>query len=354
MPMTDADLEEMRGLISVARKRPLQFGLCLGKQPEGTVFVLHRMKDAEVLKRQAKKEGDSPRLACGEVTVKGKKMMLQCRDDIPAGIAKKLRQFLMGVGMKMKIVALNAAGEVLEDDGEEEEEDALEAEENLADEAVDDLPEREATESPDAGRWRGVEAALAALYERAMRANPANRSQLEAAWAMATEKAQGGDFATALQIAVRLKTALDKAVAEGGGAAREIPQDVVPFQRSRVLWASTRAAMFREMAKLEAAIVAACGNDPELAPVAAEVTSLSARLSVFDERLETILDQITNTAEGDQRTALKTEARGAVRDYTDALGTGFFQDVDNGNGFVPVAVAASARKSLDAIARVLG
>ena len=109
-----------------------------------------------------------------------------------------------------------------------------------------------------------------------------------------------------------------------------------------------------EMAKLETAIVNACAGDPELAPVAAEATELRKRLQVFDTRLEDVLDQITNTPEGERRTALKAEARLALKAYSDALKEDFFMDVDDENGFEPVAVASTARKALDAIAKVLG
>jgi hypothetical protein len=111
--------------------------------------------------------------------------------------------------------------------------------------------------------------------------------------------------------------------------------------------------MMKEMAKLESAILSACAGDAELAPIATEVTSLRARLDVFDTRLEDVLDEITNTPEGAARSALKVQARGALDDYVKALESDFFLDVDDENGFVQVAVAASARKALGAIAKVL-
>lgn len=427
MPMTDEDIEEMKSLIAVARKRPLQFGICLGKKPETTVFIMHRLKDGEILGRRAKKEGETAKIAYGEVNAKGKKLMLSCVGDPPPGIAKRLRLFLKGHDLPMKVLVLDPLGGLLEDDGEPEEEDGgeveAEADETEADEAgaapepaadpleanwekvrpaitalveraekagADKAPQIRAAwtaagdaadrgnykdalavaaklrsvlaggaadeqASPDAKRWAALEPALAALYDRAMAANPENRSQLTAAWGMATERAGAGDHAGALQVAGRLKPALDAAIAKGGnGATAEVPKDVVPFQKSRVIWRSTRSTMQAELAKLEAAIVAACAGDPELAPIAAEASEMTRRLAVFDERLEDILDAITNTPEGDRRTALKAEARTALKEYQGALETDFFKDVDNDNGFVSVAVAASARKSLDAIAKVLG
>ncbi|MCV2868168.1 hypothetical protein OEW28_05955 [Defluviimonas sp. WL0002] len=419
--MTPEATEELKSMVPVARKRALGFGVCLGKKPEGTVMVLHRMKEPAILARQAKKEGETPKVTFGTVEIKGKKMMLQCQGDILPGMSKNLRKFLAGLDLKLKIVALDADGNVADDDGEPEEEGdqdqvetaeaqspeaqnwakiapamtamveralnaghekapQIEAAWNRALEAAEagnhqealaiaaklrpllsaqqpqqQAPESNAPEGPDAKRWGAVAGAIGQLYEKAMALNPENRSQLSAAWAMATEKAEAGDFAAALQIATRLKSALEAAISKGGsGTEREVPKDVVPFQKSRVLWGATRSTMMKEMAKLESAIVSVCAGDPELAPIAAEASELRKRLDVFDARLEDVLDRITNTPEGDQRSALKVEARAAIRDYSSALESDFFAEVDDDNGFVQVAVAASARKALDAIAKVLG
>ncbi len=214
-------------------------------------------------------------------------------------------------------------------------------------------PPSEATD-PAAANWAKVQTALEALYTKAMGNNPANRSQLTAAWAMATEKAETGDFKTALAIAAKLKPALETAAAAAkAGTEDEIPKDVVAFQKSRVIWANTRSMMLSEMKKLEGAIVAACGSDPELAEVAGDANKLTRRLDVFDTRLETILDRMTETPEGDDRTKLKREAAEAIAAYQTALQDDFFKDVDANNGFANVAIAGVAVKSLDSIAKVL-
>ncbi len=430
MPMTSEDIDEMIALIAVARKRPLNFGLCMGKKPDSTVFFLHRMKAGEVLARQAKKEGDTAKIAAGTVEARGKVLTLTCTDDIPPGIAKSLKRFLSSIDMPMKVIAIDAMGNVAEAEGEEtEEEDQVpqkSAEASLDAQPVPETDRLAATwekvapsisamvqtavnvgadkatqlaaawemaqkaagqgkfndalavaakirpllqgmeatpvpasaapgaESSEAKSWGSLEPTLAQLFETAMRLNPENRAKLTAAWSMASEKAEAGDFTAALQIAARLKPALDLVIQGGSiGTAREIPKDVVPFQKSRVIWSTTRSVMMKEMAKLESAILSACAGDAELAPIATEVTSLRARLDVFDTRLEDVLDEITNTPEGAARSALKVQARGALDDYVKALESDFFLDVDDENGFVQVAVAASARKALGAIAKVL-
>lgn len=444
MPMEPEDIEEMKGLIAVARKRPLAFGLCLGKSPEGTVFTLHRLKEGEVLARSAKKQGETAKVTHGTAEVKGKVLTLTCNGDVIAGMSKNLKRFLKANDMGLKVIALDPSGALADDDGEPEEEEGAAAPASpgpgaaapaeadkaqgadaanwekvapamaaLVARAVASGAEKAAQidtawkaaeaaaakgrhadalavaarirpllaaagpgapapaaaspaaqaataegatgESPDARRWAAIEPAIVTLYEKAMGLNPQDRSQLSAAWVLATEKAGAGDHAGALQIVARLKPKLDAVIAAGvGGTEQEVPKDVVPFQKSRVLWRATKSNMMKEMARLESAIVEACAGDAELAPVAAEASQLSKRLEVFDARLEEVLDQITNTAEGPARTALKQQAKIALKDYRDALASDFFLDVDNENGFESVAVAASARKALDAIATVLG
>jgi hypothetical protein len=433
MPMTPEDLEEMKSLIAVARKRPVNFAICMGKKPEDTIFMLHRMKAPDVLARLAKKEGDTAKIAFGEANATGKKLMLTCAEDIPAGIAKRTKTFLRLVEMPMKITMLDANGALLEDDGEDEEPDtepkpaaadvaedapaaaapaaaadpqaavwakAAAAFQPLVDKFVAAGSERAAqvgaawnaalqagsagkfadamavaaklkpilsapaqaapaasaaSPASDSTSWQSARDGMMGLFERALGLNPANRTQLQAAWTMSEEKAEGGDHASALKILERLRPALEAAVAAGasGSDTGSIPQDVVPFQRARVLWAGTRSKMMDEIRKLEDSIIAFCQADADLAPIAADARNLSKRIEVFDSSLETTLDEITNSPEGEQRTALKKVALDKVRAYAAALSDDFFKDVDNDNGFTTVAVASTARQSLAAIAKTL-
>lgn len=434
MPMSPEDLDEMKSLIAVARKRPLNFAICMGKKPEDTIFMMHRMKAPDVLARLAKKEGDTAKVAFGEVNAKGKKVMLTCLEDIPAGIAKRTKLFLRSVDMPMKVVMLDASGALVEDDGDPEEVDDNETVEvetaedgpvsadgarptEVAEPAPDPqaaawakaaaafqplvdafvaagsdraaqvdtawkaalvaaangkfadamtvaarlkpiltaAPAGAAAPESDSAKWKTARDATMGLYERVMALNPANRSQLQAAWIMADEKAEAGDHASAIKILERLRPALDAALAAGSANSdtASVPADVVPFQRARVLWAGTRSKMKEEIRKLEDSIIAFCQNDEDLAPVAAEARTLSQRIEVFDESLETTLDEITNSPEGDRRTALKKVALEKVRAYAAALNDDFFKVVDSDNGFTTVAVASTAKQSLAAIAKTL-
>ena len=205
---------------------------------------------------------------------------------------------------------------------------------------------------PNQAKWTSMSGELEGLYTAAMANNPENRSKLSAAYGMATEKADTGDFKSAVAIGARLQPALIAAAQGGKSQDSEVPKDVVPFHKSRILWVDTRKKMFSEMKKLETAIVDACAGDEELADVASEVGTLTARLSHFDDKLENILDQITNSPEGEGRTKLKQQAATAIDTYRTALSDPFFADVDQ-NGFVDVSIASSANQSLNAIAKTL-
>lgn len=426
MPLDSDELEELKSAVAVARKRDLNFALCLGKKSEGTVMLTHRIKGPEILGKQAKKAGETAKLAFGIMRVKGKNMMLTCHNDPPGGCARKAKEFMAKtVGLKMKVQILDINGQTLEEDGEEDENTVSEETGDTAN--TDEAKWREAYEkldpvvakaassglgdpsklravwnyttgiadegdytgalkiipkvtalvklatdatgasdtakqgpSPEAERWDKLHPQVIKLYEQAMALGPENRSSLTAIWGMAIERAEAGNHKAALKVVDNLVPALRKAIEESADtngnreAEATIPKDVVPFQKARVLWASSRAKMKTEMRKLEDAIIVVCRGDEEMDVLADEARDLSKRLEVFDSRLEDTLDEITNSAAGATREQLKKQAKQQITEYATALQDNFFKELDNDNGFANVAVAATARQSLSAISKTLG
>lgn len=444
MTLSKEEAAELRSDITAAKKRAVNFAVCVGKKPETTVLLVHKIKGPEILEKQAKSAGDTSKTLCGVMNVKSKDMMLTCADAPPSGTAKKVRDFLKVIGLKMKVLILDAAGETLEADGEDETgddapgapvEDAanpdedrwLKAAKNMAPAVLAAMkspdgdagklramwsyaqetagegnyvgalkvlariapllkaPGTQATPTdgnqqgiaptapmpasseeqppdPNAAKWREAEKKASELFRQAMATDPADRTRLQAAWAMAVEAAADGNYANALKVLARLVPALQKAVDEAGkatsddpagAAATAIPKNVVAFQKARVLWSDTRKKMMSEMKKLEDEIISVCSGREELAPVAADARSLSKRLEVFDAKLEDILDAITNSEEGERREKLKAAARKQIGTYAAALNEDFFKDVDGNNGFANVAVAGTARASLQQIAKAI-
>lgn len=128
MPLDADQIEELKALIAVARKRDVNFGLCLGKKPEGTVLELHRLKAPDILARTAKKAGETTKVASGTLSVKGKVMTLMCAEDPPKGSAKMAKLFLKGIGLKMAVRIADASGTLLEEDIDEDERNEAETE----------------------------------------------------------------------------------------------------------------------------------------------------------------------------------------------------------------------------------
>ncbi|NKB15863.1 MAG: hypothetical protein HC774_01400, partial [Sphingomonadales bacterium] len=121
MPLDKSATDELKANIAFARKRELAFGLCIGKAAETTVLVCHKTKAPDAMGRQAKKDGETAKVACGMMTVEGKNLNLSCEGDVPSGLARKTREMLKIVGLKLKVRILDAAGNAIEEDGDEEE-----------------------------------------------------------------------------------------------------------------------------------------------------------------------------------------------------------------------------------------
>lgn len=428
MPLDTDQLDELKSSIAVARKRDLNFALCLGKKPENTVILTHRIKGPEILSKQAKKAGETAKLAYGTMRVKGKDMMLTCLSDAPSGAARKTKEFLKkSVGLQMKVKLLSPDGTVLEEDGEGVEEDAVKDADapdpnmkkwellftkyeplvakaassgrgdpsklravwnytidvagdgdyagaikifpkidqlvKLA--AAPDNTQSESGGSKEETAWNVQKPQIAKLLEAVEKVNPEGLAKLQAAWMKTNQKADAGDFAGALKVAKVLVPKLREIQKNSGAPTEETEapdveeiveapiESAVQFQKARLIWSTCRSQMMSEMRKLESAIVAACKNDDELEDVADEATELVERLDVFDERLQDTLDDITNAEHGPARDRLKKEAKEQIVEYATALKTGFFADIDKKNGFIDVAIAASARQSLQAISAAL-
>lgn len=209
--MVAADkLEELRASIAVARKRPMAFGLCLGKSPATTLLLSHKTKEPEVVGRLAKKEGETNKIAFGMMTVNGKVLNLACEGDIPPGLARKTREMLRGAGLKLKVRLLDAEGNVSEEDGDDDEDEdasgAADAETAVAaDDATPEVSEPEQddaeADNPERARWLAeverLRPGLAALDN----ATTPEAKKAAAYWAFAQSKAEGPppDYAAALK-----------------------------------------------------------------------------------------------------------------------------------------------------------
>ena len=156
MPMKPDELAELKTLIAAARKKPINFGICIGKKPDSMIFYLDRKKSPEILLRLAKKAGDTPKATMGTVSVSGKNMQLSLQGEMPSGLAKRLKVFLVGIKMPHKIAVFDAAGNALESDGESDEENsALLPQEDVKQASPPSNSTEHESESPESNPSRG-------------------------------------------------------------------------------------------------------------------------------------------------------------------------------------------------------
>ncbi len=133
----------------------------------------------------------------------------------------------------------------------------------------------------------------------------------------------------------------------------EVPDDVRPFAASRLTWAMTRRALRAELGKLEQAISAAFSGVEGLEGAAPDLSPLFGQIEKLDGSLEEKLLEIVNSQPGRERAKLQVEARRLLDAYAAELSNPFFTDIDQDNGFVPVAVASTARKVMADLSKVL-
>lgn len=201
-------------------------------------------------------------------------------------------------------------------------------------------------------RYTAIEPSVTAALSQGL---VADVNALRIAFDTAIDLADAGNYGGAVQALGRVQQMLDAGREDGKSSFQaEIPAEAKPLAAARVRWIGVRAQMRSEMKKLEAAILSALADDEEaMAEIGGSVGSLSNRLDVIDSQLEDVLDQIVNTAPGEARDKLKDAARKKVDEYTSVLADSFFQEVDQGNGFLSVAIGAPARASLQEISATL-
>ena len=204
--------------------------------------------------------------------------------------------------------------------------------------------------APQHDPWPATRAGLEPRVLAALKANHPEATKIRAVWGFAVEKADAGDIASALKAAERLAPLLDAPTA---AAAPDVPpQNVVAFQRSRLMWIDAKRAMKSDLGKFRAAVDQQSADDEDQSEILSAVDGLVDQFDAFDDALEDVLDQITNTAEGNARSGLKRQAAAAIGRYLDTLDTPFFKIIDE-NPFVAVNVAGRAKQSLSLVRSTL-
>lgn len=110
---------ELKKLIKLAKKQPVNFAYNPGSGPKDDYFGMDRRKPAKVIGKAAKDEGAGTKAAFGTATVEGKILSLSCIRTVPS-IAKKLKKYLLSEKIRLNIQVLDESGKVLEAEIEED------------------------------------------------------------------------------------------------------------------------------------------------------------------------------------------------------------------------------------------
>lgn len=413
----DQTVDEIKGFIALSRKRPLNFALCYGKKPEGMTILFHRKKDPTILARLAKKEGETNKIAYGTFSTKGKVASLELHDDPPPGLVRQGKQYFSSIGMGLKLQLLSQNGDILEADEDIGTDDV--ADDDQLDTDDDDHENVDTNDSEDGVKWEAAKAKVEPLVSDALSSNHPDESKLRAAWQIAVERADGGDFIAALKVVAKIVPLLsaqakpsdnadtdawariansiepqvlaalknnhpeagkiravwgfaqEKAAGDMKAAvkavqrlkvlletdakevsAEEPPRNVVAFQRSRIMWLDAKRAMRNGLEKFRSAVAQQSNDDEDQKDITEVVDALVTEFDAFDTQLEDILDQITQTPEGPERSKLKAQAARTIGTYLTVLDKPFFQVVDK-NPFVAVNVAGRGKSSLAVVQSTL-
>ncbi len=247
MPAGQESGEDLKTTIGQARKKPLAFGLCLGKKADTTLLMTHKTKSPSVVGQQARKAGETSKFTFGMMSVKGKNLMLTCEGDVPAGMARKTKEYLKSAGFPMKVVLLDKSGATIESDGDDDEEEneaglavtdeeleeetvaAADPSEEVAGAVADEQAGATADDGPDprAVEWaataRKLEAALEKATEKAGTMTAPARERYEALLAHAANGAYDAALGGTKGVVEAIKAAMENAA--GATKATEADRD---------------------------------------------------------------------------------------------------------------------------------
>ncbi|MEX0280278.1 MAG: hypothetical protein AB3N13_03690 [Arenibacterium sp.] len=135
-------VKALKADISAARKRDMNFAVCMGKKPENTLLKIDRKREGSMLAKMARKEGETAKVAFGTLQADGNKLNFTCTEGAPTGLAKSMKRLMHSLGLSSyKVRLIDAEGGVLEEDGEDEVQE---------DSPAPDATQEAAPEAPDA------------------------------------------------------------------------------------------------------------------------------------------------------------------------------------------------------------
>jgi hypothetical protein len=189
-------------------------------------------------------------------------------------------------------------------------------------------------------RYQAVAGALAA----ALRDPQRDASRLRAMDAFMVEKANAGDFDSALKALQKMEEAL-----AGAPAATSAAGPGIDYTISLLNWVKAKKQVRVELDKLEAAILKEFADEPKLPIIKSSLKKLEQVLGGFDESLRDKLDEATK-APREELPQLHKEALGILDEYQDYVDTDPFIEALETNPFLPISVREPLDRTLSEIA----
>lgn len=341
MAMTEKDLDELKAMLPVARKGPVNFGLAIPGKKGNEALILHRRMAPDLLERRAKQMGGAGVIVSGTLVLSGKEITLDVAEKPKGPVCKRLKLFLKdATGDTYKVLLRTASGET------ESDEDAGDGE------AADgtDAPAQDGTTAL-AGTAEALLKKLAPQIKAAIVANAKAQEPLQKLMKAIRDAGAAGDGEALKLRAKQMTDLLGKLVL---GANDDGGVSLVALGKARLEWPGVRDRAFEDLGRLKAAITADYADMPEAAgQVSAALATLDKSLSVFQYALHDKLDEVLN-ADGEARRAKV----GEVRKIIDAFGKRLDSDPILGalddNDILPVKIAAPLRGKLGEISGALG
>ena len=224
--------------------------------------------------------------------------------------------------------------------------------------ASDDDDKKDAEPAAGAKEWAAAEARLQPQVDQLMDDKRGDLAGINRAFNFAKGQAKAGKFESALKAASRaeelVRAAADATTTSAAKEALEsIPDDVVPYVKSRLAWIGTRKALHQQISGLKNAVDRVASGVEGMEKIGSASGVLFDYLGDIDSGLEVTLERLVETPDGPAREALKSDARDIIADYHDLLETDFFKNVDN-NGFVQTDIRSAALASLKDVSAALG
>lgn len=209
MPLTPDEKKDLKSLIDASRKTEISFGFCFGKKPDRAVFQMHRTRSADVLMKSAKKAGETAKVLWGTVNTQGKVLAMTCLDSPPSGSARHAKNFLQSADLKFKVAILDADGNVLEEDGEDDTGDAQpNAAEAKSDQVAPDGGKPTEAADPAEAKWKKARAQFLPHMEPGRVEKRSDPDKIKKIWQVSEESASSKDFEKALKALMALKPLL--------------------------------------------------------------------------------------------------------------------------------------------------